>query len=168
MSFFSIFKRSRSERPSILRATATLYQDKIIIESTDTVKDGYGIASENLIVVGFEMDSASLGKVLRHHLLISRDNLDNILDFRQHYKEYLTRAGFKSGKEHHKNARQVCVEQRDQLITFYPTINGGFTGEKRGFRPADLPPLTIFSSASDEQLGESLQLAWTKCIDESA
>jgi len=157
MGFFSIFKT----RDKIQGAGATLYPDKIVIGTIDRIKNSYGVFSANVTVINANEDSESLGQILRRHLHQSRDNLKE----REtgEYKDYLKASGFKSRKEHYKNALYLTVDQRNGKISLRPTINGGPTGKNRGFSETT-ESIVLDAAITDKELGDHIRLAWSKCV----
>jgi hypothetical protein len=157
MRLFNIFK----SREKIRWAGATLYPDKIIIETVDQIKNSYGVSSANVTILNANEDPASLGQTLRRHLDQSRDNLKETET--GEYKDYLKAAGFKNRKEHYKNALYLTVEQRNGKISLTPTINGGTTGENRGF--SETKELIVLNdTVTDKALGDQLRFGWSKCV----
>lgn len=127
MGLFDIFKH----KTKIKGAGATLYPDKIVIETVDRISNSYGVTSSNVTILKADVDSVTLGQTLRRHLDQSRDNLKTTET--GDYKDYLKAAGFKRRKEHYKNATHLTVDKRNDKISLNPTINGGPTGKDRGF-----------------------------------
>ena len=76
MGLWDIFKpQSKQEGSTAKWAGATLYPDKIVIETEDRIKDLYGVISSSVTVLDPKADSQLLGQTLRYHREQSRDNL---------------------------------------------------------------------------------------------
>lgn len=100
MSIFNIFKRKKNTEPKekVLLASATLYPDKIIVETIDRVKEGFGISSTKVTILPIDTDSNLLGLIVRQHLHSTEIDLAIPKDYKQHYTDFLKKAGFKNGK----------------------------------------------------------------------
>jgi hypothetical protein len=155
MSIFSIFGRNKhlKNKMEFLEANATLYPDKILIETTDRVKEGFGISSMKLTILPVNTDNQNLGSTLRYHLNLSRSDLKIPKDYKEHYKNFLVRAGFKNGKEHHRNALNLAISQKQNLITISPSKNGGYTGKERGFHGIKDTDIIVGSDIDNFTLG---------------
>jgi hypothetical protein len=165
MGLLDIFKLQSKLTISIVRqAGATLYPDKIVIETVDRIKDLYSITSTNVTILGLEAGSEFLGQTLRYHLEQSRDNIKKPKDIDDRYAKFIKAAGFKNRKEHYKNALHLSVYEKDGKITLTPMINGGPTGKNRGFSNTQHQPFVVAVKVSDAELGEVLKVGWTKCV----
>lgn len=73
MGIFNIFIRQNKpiQKDSVLSAGATLYPEKILIETIDTVKEGFGISSTNITLLPINVEAEALGAVVRHHLKLT-------------------------------------------------------------------------------------------------
>jgi len=158
MGLLSIF----NTKPKTKGAGATLYPDKIILGTVDRIKNSYEVITANVTVLDANVDSELLGKALRYHLDQSRDNL-RADDATERYKDYLKAAGFKTRKEHHKNALHMMVSQKDGKIFLEPTINGGPTGKNRGFASVPGEPIAVDEGVTNKELGDMLRVSWSKC-----
>ena len=165
MNIHNIFRRKKDRRQdeSILQASATLYPDKILIESVDRVKEGFGISSTNIATLPVDIDSETLGITIRHYLSLTRQGLPIPTDYKKHYQNYLDKAGFKTGKEHHKSALQLIVSQRQNHITISPTKNGGYTGKDRGFLFIKNADVVVNDDIDNLTLGNRIKESWTTC-----
>jgi hypothetical protein len=161
MGIFSIF----IPRKKIQGAGATLYPDKIVIETVNRIKNSSGVISANVTILSANEDSETLGQTLRKHLYESRDDLKE--KETGEYKDYLKAAGFKNRNEHHKNALYLGVDQRNGKISLSPTINGGPTGKNRGFSEIK-DSIVLDTTITDKELGKQLRLGWSKCVCNSA
>jgi CDI immunity protein len=160
MGLFDMFGVTKT---TIQDAAATLYPDKIVIETVDRIKNSYGVISANVTVLNANVELETLGRTLRHHLNMSRDNLKE-KDTKDSYNDYLKAAGFKTRKEHHKNALHLTVHKKDGKIFLEPTINGGPTGKNRGFANTSDRPIAVDGDITDAELGEMIRHGWSKCV----
>lgn len=162
MDIFKIFKRKGTTK--ILEASATLYPDKIVIATTDRVKEGLGISFTNVSLLPVDTDNETLGLKIRHHLSLTRSGLPIPKDYKKAYNEFLTQAGFKNGKDHHKDALHLIISQVDNQIRINPTKNGGYTGKERGFlEMKDVDPIILNDRVDNLILGNSIRDSWSKC-----
>jgi hypothetical protein len=159
MGLLSLFKAKQK----IKGAGATLYPDKIVLGTIDRIKDSYEVITANVTVLDANVDNEILGKTLRYHLDQSRDNL-RTSDATERYKDYLKAAGFKTRKEHYKNALHLMVGQKDGKIFLEPTINGGPKGNDRGFANTTDKPVAVDENATNKELGDMIRLSWNKCM----
>ncbi|HMJ70385.1 MAG TPA: contact-dependent growth inhibition system immunity protein [Cyclobacteriaceae bacterium] len=164
MGILDLFKKNTRQEGKVLGAGATLYPDKITIETVDRLKAPYGVVSpKNITVLKSGADHETLGKVLRHHLTQSKDDLKRNTDIEKRYRQYLEAAGFKSIKDHYKNALHLMIHQKNGKISIGPTINGGATGKNRGFLNTTEGPITVEATISDIELGDLIRSGWSKC-----
>jgi hypothetical protein len=147
----------------ILQASVTLYPDKILIVTIDRVIAGFGILSTNLSILPIDVDLATLGSTIQQHLHLTKGDLSIPDDYKKHYKDFLAKAGFKNGKEHHANALQLGIFQRHNQITINPTKNGGYTGKDRGFVDLKDSDIIVNADIVNSVLGEKIKEGWTKC-----
>lgn len=166
MSIFNLFKRQKEtwQEDIVLQASATLYPDKILIETIDRAEEGFGISSSNISILPVDTDNNSLGSAIRQHLNATRTGLKRPTDYKKHYQDFLDKAGFKNGKEHHRNALHVTMLQRLDTITLNPTRNGGYTGKDRGFLGIKDSGIIVPADIDDSTLAEKIKEAWGKCV----
>ena len=165
MRIFNIFKRQKHTQPKevFFQASATLYPDKIVIETIDRVKEGFGISSMNISSLPVDTDINTLGSTIRLHLNLTKTGLPIPKDYKQHYKDFLDKAGFKNGKEHHENALLLNISQRRNKIFISPTKNGGYSGKHRGFLGIKDSDIVIDSNVDNSTLADKIKYGWTKC-----
>ena len=165
MSIFNLFKRQKETRQEdrVLQASATLYPGKILIETIDRAEAGFGISSTNISILSVDTDNNSLGSAIRQHLNSTRTGLKTPADYKKHYQDFLDKAGFKNGKEHHKNALHVTIQQQLDKITLNRTKNGGYTGKDRGFLGIKDSGIIVPADTDNSTLADKIKEAWTKC-----
>lgn len=146
-----------------MEASATLYPDKILIGTIDIVKEGFGISSANISILPIDTDNQTLGSTIRYHLNSTKMGLTLPNDYKKFYQNFLDKAGFKNGKEHHKNALYLTITQKQNQLTISPSRNGGFTGKNRGFLP--IKDSTIFATTEmdNSTLASKVIEGWSKC-----
>jgi hypothetical protein len=165
MSIISIFRRRKGTQPReiILQAGATLYPDIILIETIDRVKEGFGISSTKITTLSVDTDLETLGAIIREHLSLTKSGLTIPQDYKQHYKDFLSKAGFKNGKEHHKNALYLSILSRQNQIIIGPTKNGGYTGKDSGFFGIKDSDIVMDANIDNSTLAGKIRYGWTKC-----
>lgn len=62
-----------------------------------------------------------------------------------------------------KNAQYVYVDKQNNKIIFTPSINGGSSGNDRGYRPITDEIIEISDEESLEMIGRVLNDAFQKC-----
>ena len=165
MNIFNLFK-PRIEtglEGQILQACATLYSDKIVVETIDRVKDGFGISSTKITLLPVDSAPSLLGLTIMQHLRLTAGNLLIPKDHKQHYADFLNKAGFKNGKEHHKNALLVNLYLNGNTISIIPTRNEGYTGKNRGFIGIKVAEIIVDADIGNIALGDQIKYGWTKC-----
>ncbi|PZR09694.1 MAG: hypothetical protein DI539_21810 [Flavobacterium psychrophilum] len=165
MKIINIFKRQKDARLNVntLHAGATLYPDKILIETIDRVKEGFGISSTNISILPLDTDKNVLGSTIRHHLNLTRFGLAIPKEYKKHYQDFLDKAGFKNGKEHHKNALYLTIVLKQNQIIIGPTKNGGHTGKDRGFLGVKGADIVVNADIDNSVLGDKIKEGWSKC-----
>jgi hypothetical protein len=164
MSLLNLFgRKTTTSAVKVLQASATLYPDKILIETIDRVKEGFGISSLNLALLPIDASSELIGSKLKYHLSLTQHNLNIPKDYKKHYNSFLGAAGFKNAKQHHKDALHLTIDQRDENITIHPTRNAGATGKDSGFLGIKGTEIKLNSDISNQQLGNAIRAAWLKC-----
>jgi hypothetical protein len=165
MNVLNIFKpqKDNKHKEVILQASATFYPDKILIETIDRVKEGFGISSTNIAILPFDTDPETLGSTIRHHLGLTKMGLAIPKNYKKHYKDFLDKAGFRNGKEHHKNALHLTISHRQNQITISPTKNSGYTGKDRGFLSIKDADIIVNADIGNSTLGDKIKEGWTKC-----
>jgi hypothetical protein len=164
MSLLNLFRRKATTAAvKVLQASATLYPEKILIETIDRVKDGFGISSPNLTTLPVNASSELIGSKLKHHLSLTKHDLNIPKDYKKHYDDFLRAAGFNNAKQHHKDALHLAVDERDENITIRPTCNAGATGNDHGFLGIKGTEIKMKSDVSNQELGDAIRAAWSKC-----
>src|SRR5690606_15689599 len=156
-------QKDTQQKDTVLQACATLYPDKILIETIDRVKEGFGISSTNISTLPVDIDNNTLSSTLRHHLNATKTGLTIPRDFKKHYQDFLNKAGFIYGKEHHKNALHLTISQRQNKITLSPTKNGGYTGKERGFIEIKDSDIIVTADIDNSTLADKIREGWNKC-----
>ncbi len=165
MNILNVFKRQEEalQKEIVLQASATLYPEKILIETIDSVKEGSGICSTNISTLFVDIDGETLGSTIRQHLNSTKTALIIPKDYKKHYQDFLNKAGFKNGKEHHKNALRLTISQRQNQITISPTKNGGYSGKERGFSGIKDSDIITTTDIDNSTLARKIKEGWSKC-----
>ena len=168
MNLLKLFKKKEQSNPklpsTVFEAEATLYSDKILIVTVDKVKEGFGLSSTKLTILPTDAASELIGFTLRKQLALTEHGLSIPKDYKQHYSGFLSAAGFKNAKEHHKDALHLMIGQKDGIISITPTHNGGATGKERGFIVTkEMTDVKVSNDVSNTELGEQVKAAWKLC-----
>src|ERR1700753_665136 len=138
MGFLDIFKKKEVEpplkkevsMPIVPRAGATLYPDKIIIDTVDSLTVGYGLTSTtNFSILPVDSNNELLGAKIKSHLNLSLMNQPIPADFKENTKSWLKARGFKTGKSQYIMAKHLSISLKDSQLTISASINGGPTGK---------------------------------------
>lgn len=149
----------KSETPVIKGAFATLYKDKILINTQDQVKMGLSVVSTKLTILKIDCTADALGEVIRTHLNLTEYGLPNPSEGRSYMDEFLRVAGFKTPKDSYHRCKNVDISEKNGIITLYPTLNKGrsfFEGIKDAVIKCD-------TNVSNEKLGELVRSGWELC-----
>lgn len=161
MNFFkAIFSKPAPIKQSI---GVVKYPNKIVFETYNEIKNSYSIRSREVSVMEADSTNIDIGKTIIKHLSLSKVVKKVSDEERKANNEiYKKITGFKSMKAEMKDALSVHISRKNNQIEFYPTINGGTAGDKKGFHFFG-EKLTIQDSENYELIGETLNLALNKC-----
>ena len=62
-----------------------------------------------------------------------------------------------------KDSLCVNIYRKNNTIEFSPTVNGGTTGDRKGYHFSDEGKIAIENNEDFELIGKSLRLALVKC-----
>lgn len=162
MSFFkSIFGKSN---PIIQSINVIKYPDKFIFETYNKIKNSYSTRSLDVSVLEINSSNKDIGISIIKHLSLSK-TINKVSDDERKVNNevYKKTTGLKTLKAQMKDALNVHISRENNQIHFYPTINGGTAGSRKGFNFSD-EKITIEYTENYELIGETLKLALDKCI----
>ncbi|WP_199117091.1 contact-dependent growth inhibition system immunity protein [Pedobacter sp. ASV28] len=135
----SLFGERKPKASEQKRISATLYPDRINIDTFHKVKAGYWTSKADVTILAEDISNDELGAIIRKHLELTRYNLKDRTqyEFKEATKAFVKAHGFKTMKALYANAKHLSVSATDQEIKVEPNVNGGSSGEQRGFRGID-------------------------------
>jgi hypothetical protein len=99
MSLLKLFnKKVQTAQVKTQGANATLYPDQILIATEDKTVLGYSITTPNITKLPVDATAENIGKTLRKHLFLSKNDVPAPSDFKAMYQDFLNAAGFKNAK----------------------------------------------------------------------
>lgn len=139
------------------------YPNKIVFETYHQIKNSYSIRSTEISQLEIDASNLDIGKAILNHLSLSKV-IKKVSDeerkaINENYKKI---TGLTSMKAQMKEALSVHVSRKNNLIDFFPTVNGGTAGNNKGFHFSE-EKITIESSENYELIGETFNLALGKC-----
>lgn len=161
MNFFkNLFAKPTQHIQSI---NVIKYPNKIVFETYHKIKNSYSIRSTEISVLETDSSNADIGKAILKHLSYSKI-IKKISDedWKANNENYKKITGLKSMKAQMKDALSVHISRKNNLIEFFPTVNSGTAGHRKGFQFSD-ERLTIEDSENYELIGKTLNLALDKC-----
>ena len=72
MGVFNIFKKKEKNDETLQHVSATLYLERILIQTYDRAKEGFWIGTNNFSVISVDTDNELLGLTIRHHMNLTR------------------------------------------------------------------------------------------------
>lgn len=161
MNFFkTIFSKPT---PLIQSISVVKYPNKIVFETYDQIKNSYSIRTTEISILESDSSNTAIGKAVLKHLSLSK-TVRKVSDedrkaINENYKKI---TGLKSMKAQMKDALSVHVSRKNNEIEFFPTVNGGTAGHRKGFHFSE-EKFVIEDSENHELIGKTLNLALHKC-----
>ena len=140
------------------RASIYKFSDHYIIHPDHTTKAGYGIATGPYVRFSMDKSSTDLAEGLREALNSGKMNVPNNKEYDT--KAYLKSMGFKSLAELHKGSLLCSVDESNDTLTFFSTIN---VGSRDGFKFKTDKKIQIPANASVKDIGNAILEAFSKC-----
>lgn len=161
MSVLDIFKKKTKNVEIIQHASATLYPDRILVQTYDRAKEGFWLGTTNLSFLDGGVDDGILGETVRHYMSLTKTEQPRPTDWKLVYKLFLKATGLKTEKEQYKGAKNVGISCKGSLLTISISINGEYNGQTRGFYGNG--SLELQNDVSDAELGSHIRKAWQLC-----
>lgn len=140
------------------------YPDKIIVETYNRIKNSYSTRSPEVSVLEINASNQHIGEYILKHLSLSKtidkESAEEIKTSNEGYKKI---TGLKTLKAQMKDALCVSIARKNDQINFYPTINGGTAGDRKGFGYTD-EKITIEYAENAALMGDTFKLALEKCL----
>lgn len=155
----NIFIKPKSNTQSI---NVVKYPNQFVFETYYRIKNSYSIRSKEISVLACDASTVDLGKAIIKHLSLSKVITKISEEERKSNDEYYKEiTGLKSIKIQMNEALQVHISRNNHQIEFYATVNGGTTGDKKGFHFTD-NNIIIEDNGNYEMIGETLLLTFEK------
>jgi hypothetical protein len=135
-------------------------ENKYIINPTNTIKGGGGIATEPYLIK-FDLSNNQLLEKILYVLDLSTEDVTRPTDWKEFHKEYLKSMGVKTMKALHDGTINLSVYIKDDIINFLPMENKGSKEGFSGFKE-DLT-ITLPFNSPKEELVKALELALSRC-----
>ena len=153
-----------SKKPVVQSISVIKYPDRIFFETYYKIVNSYSTRSTEITISEINISDFEIGKTILRHLDLSRTikkftNKERV----ENYEAYKKITGLKSIKAQMKDWVYVSISRQNNQITFYPTINGGTSGQRKGYHFLDEEKIVIEDSDDFQSIGEALKLALEKC-----
>ena len=156
-----LFSNTKDVRQSI---SVIKYPDRIFFETYDKIINAYSTRSKEITILSSNSSDIEIGKAILKHLSLSK-TIKKLSDEtrKENYEIYKKITGLKSMKAQMKDSLCVNIYRQNNEIEFSPTVNGGTTGDRKGYHFSDEGKITIENNENFELIGKSLRLALEKC-----
>lgn len=147
------------KKPVIQSISVIKYPDRIFFETCYKIVNSYSTRSKEITISDVE-----IGITILRHLDLSRTIKKFTKQERiENYEAYKKITGLKSIKAQMKDSLHVSITRQNNQITFYPTINGGTSGDRKGYHFLNEEKIVIEDSEDFESIGKALKIALEKC-----
>lgn len=156
-----LFSNTKDVRQSI---SVIKYPDRIFFETYDKIINAYSTRSKEITILSSNSSDIEIGKAILKHLSLSK-TIKKLSDEtrKENYEIYKKITGLKSMKAQMKDSLCVNIYRQNNEIEFSPTVNGGTTGDRKGYHFSDEGKIAIENNEDFELIGKSLRLALEKC-----
>lgn len=134
--FFS-FLSNRFFKEDISLVNVTKFPNEYIIETFNSSDAGIWVRSTFISLLQTEFDIDEFENLINLHLDASKKvnyKKYNLKPVKENYKKVTKKHTLKKQME---NAKQVSIYRKNNLIELIPSINGGTSGDLKGFRPIE-------------------------------
>lgn len=156
-----IFGNSKPIKQSI---SVKKYPDRFFFETYNRVNNSYSARSKEITILDINPSDIEIGKTILKHLSLSK-NIKKITNEERKENDELYKkiTGLKSIKAQMKDSLCVSIHCQNNQIEFSPTINGGTTGNRKGYNYLNEEKIVIKNNKDFQIIGKSLKLALEKC-----
>jgi hypothetical protein len=136
--------------------------ERLLVAVDDQTQAGFWVATPQITVLPADTPANALGAAVHAALAMSRAGVPtpSFRDGSPPLDEPLWRAaGVRSRRAFMSGARLCTVHRHGADVTIHATVNGGTSGEARGWRPADGEPRVLPATSDALALGLALQAA---------
>lgn len=155
--------RSQSVAPSAhAQVSVFARDDRLLVAVDDQTEAGFWVATPRITVLPANTPADALGAAVHAALAMSRAGVPtpSFRDGAPPLDEPLWRAaGVRSRRAFMTGARLCTVYRHGADVTIHATVNGGTSGDARGWRPADDEPQVLPATGDALALGHAVQAA---------
>ena len=127
--FFKLFKKiQKSQLVSVLE-----YPDFYLFETFYKTETGLWKRTDLISIENKNLELLEIGKLILFHLKQSKTVKESKIDFKIMNENYKKITRLSSIKKQMDKSKNVQIFQKNGEITFTPTVNGGTTGDKKGY-----------------------------------
>jgi len=144
------------------KVSAFRLRDRYFIHPDRQTTTGLWLAQGDFVSLSLQAPKEELGVVILAALEQSSGVIPHPTSWVGLAKPRLTAAGVKSEKAFMRGACLVSVNLRDQM-SFEPHVNGGSTGDARGFSPIPERSISIPTESPAKEVGDALARALDAC-----
>ena len=153
--------------PSVIdfgqEASVIFYPNRILCETQNKSKSGFWVRTDNVTFLNIDATDYQLGETLKKHLNSSIYTEQPMSEIKQLQEKYKKVTGLKSIKEQMKDSLLLTVHRDNANLTLTPTINGGTSGDDKGYSYLNKENIVLDSNIGSADLGIAIRLGWTKC-----
>lgn len=140
------------------------YPNRFFFETYDRVNNSFSTRSKEITILNIDSTDIEIGETILRHLRLSKIIQKITNEERKENDEFYKKiTGLKSMKAQMKDSLSVWISLQNNQIEFSPTINGGTTGDRKGYHFLNDEKIVIENSQDFELIGKSLKLALEKC-----
>jgi hypothetical protein len=146
--------------PAEKMVTAYLCPDKIIVITKNVSGESMRYLTDNLTLLPADVDDATLGNTIIHHIQQSKDEFADYDSVRANYEYFKKQAKFKSEIQTVKNAKLLNIILTEESLCFEPYR--AVLSPKTYLRIPEAI-VNIPSDVNAETIGRQSKLSWKKC-----
>jgi hypothetical protein len=139
------------------------YPFEYIIETFNSSDTGIWVRSSFVSVKPLDIKIDEFEKLINLHLDSSKKvNYEkyDLKSVNENYKKVTKRNSFKKQMD---NAKQVSIYRKNNLIEITPNINGGTSGDYKGFRSNRDKMITLDKNLDKNQIAENVIKLFSEC-----
>ena len=143
--------------------SAYLFPARLVIHATAITRAGFQVAKEPYFSIEVPSQHEEIGKAVRQALDSHQIGIENPSNGREFQKAFLKGVGVKSNAALQRAAVQCDVLERENELNFFPTHNGGTTGDQKGYSPLNDHIKIIPRDSDDGVVGKALLDCFERC-----
>jgi len=139
------------------------YPHEYVIETFNSSDTGTWVRSSFVSVKPLDIEIDAFEKLINLHLDSSKKvnyKKYDIKSVNENYKKITKRNSIKKQME---NAKQVSIYRKKNLIEIIPNINGGTSGDKKGFRAIRDKMIILDYNLDKNQIAENVIKLFSEC-----